>query len=295
MDPTETDDPSVVGEACHIVAKSEAGPRGVSTLSNEARDFYANLILLCNVHHKVVDDQPGEYTVEVLRDLKSEHEKWVRETLASDPRKQYDDEYYAEMIDQWATRSHLAEWDNVMSGMLQSDQPRIRTEVIDQLSSLGPWLLSRVWPGRYPELEQAVQNFRLVCQDLCNVFLSHAEDLWGDHKQTEKFYKIDDWNPDLYQRLAIEYDWHVHVVYDLTCELTRAANLVSDMVRRHLLPTFMLREGVALITTGPDMLLRYRTMRLEYRDSQRYSGLDAFMKERAERDVYFGVGESPSG
>lgn len=56
MDASETDDEAVVGEACHIVAQKEDGPRGQSPLTQEQRDKYANLILLCNVHHKQVDD-----------------------------------------------------------------------------------------------------------------------------------------------------------------------------------------------------------------------------------------------
>jgi hypothetical protein len=38
MEATETDDASVVGEACHIVAQSEEGPRGNSELTRQQRD-----------------------------------------------------------------------------------------------------------------------------------------------------------------------------------------------------------------------------------------------------------------
>ena len=38
MDETETDDYSVVGEECHIVAREKDGPRGESTLSKEEWD-----------------------------------------------------------------------------------------------------------------------------------------------------------------------------------------------------------------------------------------------------------------
>ncbi|TOM08889.1 HNH endonuclease, partial [Vibrio parahaemolyticus] len=83
MDATQTDDESIVGEACHIVARSEDGPRGASSLTSEQRDKYNNLLLLCNVHHKVIDDQPEHYTVEHLRRIKSDHETWVTSQLAS--------------------------------------------------------------------------------------------------------------------------------------------------------------------------------------------------------------------
>ncbi|MCH1643274.1 HNH endonuclease, partial [Paenibacillus timonensis] len=49
MDETETDDESVIGDECHIVAREEDGPRGESILSKEQRDKYNNLILLYKI------------------------------------------------------------------------------------------------------------------------------------------------------------------------------------------------------------------------------------------------------
>ena len=44
-----------------------------------------NLVLICKVHHKLMDDQPGTYTVARLRQMKEAHERWVRETLGRQP------------------------------------------------------------------------------------------------------------------------------------------------------------------------------------------------------------------
>jgi len=47
-----------------------------------------NLILLCRVHHKMVDDQTETFTSEILKKLKSNHERWVSQSLddrASNP------------------------------------------------------------------------------------------------------------------------------------------------------------------------------------------------------------------
>src|SRR5438270_6324391 len=71
VDPIDTDDPSLVGEAAHIVAEQPDGPRGRSDLPLEQRNKYANLILLCNVHHKQVDDQVNYFTVERLTCIKA--------------------------------------------------------------------------------------------------------------------------------------------------------------------------------------------------------------------------------
>ena len=81
IDRTSQDDESVVGDECHVIAENEQGARGISDKTSEERDSYQNLILLCKVHHKMVDDQRETYTVQLLQKLKTDHEKWVRDTL----------------------------------------------------------------------------------------------------------------------------------------------------------------------------------------------------------------------
>jgi hypothetical protein len=45
---------------------------------------YENLILLCGHHHPQVDGQESTYTIVELRGWKSEHEQWVRISLAQE-------------------------------------------------------------------------------------------------------------------------------------------------------------------------------------------------------------------
>ncbi len=77
------DDPALVGDICHIIARSEEGPRGRSPLNSQERDRYENLILLCKNDHKMIDDQPSIYPIEDLLDLKDQHEKWVEKELSN--------------------------------------------------------------------------------------------------------------------------------------------------------------------------------------------------------------------
>jgi len=65
-----TESGQVVGEICHITASRPKGPRYDPQLSAEERDAFANLILFCPTHHKIVDADPARYTPELLRDLK---------------------------------------------------------------------------------------------------------------------------------------------------------------------------------------------------------------------------------
>jgi hypothetical protein len=86
IDRTEADPEAVVGDECHIISRKPNGPRYDPSLLEEERDAHDNLILLCRVHHKMVDDQPETYTVQILRQLKSNHEVWVSGKLSESQR-----------------------------------------------------------------------------------------------------------------------------------------------------------------------------------------------------------------
>jgi hypothetical protein len=82
LDETELDAESVVGDECHIHSGSARGPRHDSTMDVETIDSLANLLLLCRVHHKMVDDQFETYTADLLRSIKANHEQWVEEKFS---------------------------------------------------------------------------------------------------------------------------------------------------------------------------------------------------------------------
>lgn len=81
VDATAADNESVVGDECHIVSAKGQGPRYDPSFPRDRLDEPDNLILLCRVHHKMVDDQHETFTAEVIRTLKASHEKWVSSTL----------------------------------------------------------------------------------------------------------------------------------------------------------------------------------------------------------------------
>ena len=66
---------TVVGEVCHIKARRKNGPRYDSELTLKQRNDFPNLILLCPTCHKLVDADENTYTVELLTDIKTIHEK----------------------------------------------------------------------------------------------------------------------------------------------------------------------------------------------------------------------------
>lgn len=75
LNPSDAGDrEAVLGDECHIVAQGHGGPRAEGQAPS-GLDDYDNLILLCKVDHKQVDDQPAHFTPERLRQLKADHER----------------------------------------------------------------------------------------------------------------------------------------------------------------------------------------------------------------------------
>lgn len=71
-----------IGKMAHIFAHSLKGPRPNPSGLSEDTNKYENLILLCSIHHDVVDAQINEHTVTLLRQWKRDHERWVSDRLA---------------------------------------------------------------------------------------------------------------------------------------------------------------------------------------------------------------------
>lgn len=65
---------TITGEICHIKARNPGGPRFDPAQGEEDRQGFANLILLCRHHHKVIDSEPGLYTADSLQEMKAIHE-----------------------------------------------------------------------------------------------------------------------------------------------------------------------------------------------------------------------------
>lgn len=294
MDETETDDPSIIGEECHIIAREDDGPRGNTDFPKVQRDLYSNLILMCNIHHKVIDDQEQFYTVEILKEMKSDHEEWVRNSLNIDEKQIRDELIYSTYIDEWVKRADLDNWEAWTSWLLGSGQPSISKQKLQELEELKVWIFSRIMPNTFIELENSFENFRRVLQDLINTFNLHSIDR-GEGLETEKFYKkLDRWDPELNNKLHKEYIFHIDLIMDLTVELTRAANYVCDQIRRYILSDFRLKEGLLVFTTGPFMDMSFKTYKVRYIGDQRtgipYNNLNQFKKERQNRDYNFGAG-----
>lgn len=135
VDATPTDDESVVGEECHVVSGKGHGPRFDSSLPEDRLNDPENLILLCRVHHKMVDDQRETYTVEALRALKANHEKWVSSALTKERRippvrvRRIKDKIPTHLVRLTFGSALLAIVDGANGFAFEHDEPKSETEV----------------------------------------------------------------------------------------------------------------------------------------------------------------------
>lgn len=65
---------TVIGQICHINADAPKGPRYDRKQTNEERQSYENLMLMCPTHHKIIDTETRKYTTNKLKLLKKQSE-----------------------------------------------------------------------------------------------------------------------------------------------------------------------------------------------------------------------------
>jgi len=168
---SESDDrDSIVGEECHIVSGRPAGPRHDPNAPRAITDGYDNLVLLCRVHHKQVDDQVAAFPVQVLKDLKERHEQWVRQSLSDlrtalllDPIRIRGDETSApEFLPRLRTGKEVF---GVVDGTLASSFDHDELETEEEVDIVGAFLeLVRDWADLSDDLgpaEKTRVGFRL--------------------------------------------------------------------------------------------------------------------------------------
>lgn len=72
---------SIIGDEAHIRARRAGGPRHDPSYPVGKLDTYENLVLLCKIHHKLVDDNEEVFTTAALVETKHRHERRVNAAL----------------------------------------------------------------------------------------------------------------------------------------------------------------------------------------------------------------------
>lgn len=86
-----------IGDECHIISSKPNGPRYQKDY-NGGFDKYDNLILLCKNHHRMIDEQHQTFDVKILKLLKLNHERWVKELFKNATNKKTSKSRYLKRI-----------------------------------------------------------------------------------------------------------------------------------------------------------------------------------------------------
>jgi hypothetical protein len=65
---------TVIGQVCHIEGEKPRAPRHNKKQTPKQRHAFENLILMCGIHHKLIDDRWQKYPKEKLFEMKADHE-----------------------------------------------------------------------------------------------------------------------------------------------------------------------------------------------------------------------------
>ena len=180
-------DPTIIGEEANIVAKEYNGPRGNSSLPTENRDEYNNLILLCSIHHKIIDSEIDKYTVDLLKQIKNKHEELNIKNSTIDIVKQEEEEVYSEYIDRIMYLTNVEKWYEWTSSLLGYSSG-LSIDNYKSLTEIHKYINSRVWFNRHLELKNSILNFNNILSNLIYLFDKHSIPM-NKMYVTERFYK----------------------------------------------------------------------------------------------------------
>lgn len=96
----------IVGEECHIISSKELGPRG-NIKKLDDYDIYENFILLCANDHKLIDEFPETFTVDILNNVKTNHENWIESALEKDLEEYIKTTNKVELLEEVTSPNHI--------------------------------------------------------------------------------------------------------------------------------------------------------------------------------------------
>lgn len=236
----------LIGQNCHIVAESENGPRGKSILSEDDRNRYPNLILLCVNHHTEIDQDPSSWPVEYLHQIKADHEIWV-ETQLTLKEDDIPSKIYSNLINLITNNLLLSYWhyftDHAVRFLLSE-------EFVDGSNELFTVVHKTIWPGVHPELEQKIINLNDRVSKYISLYLEKATLRKRDENDLGYFVEDNWWKKQWRE------DFHVYAeaskLWERKClsmlfNIVVALNEYADAVRTFVNPSYFVYEGKFII------------------------------------------------
>jgi hypothetical protein len=243
--PDEAADPSLIGEVCHISAKNHGGPRYDENYPEEFRDSYDNLLLMCRIHHKVIDDHPEIYPIEKLRVIKVDHEAWVDSKLSGKERDvRSAREKYSVLLATIERRLCFEKADRWLSFMGSDEYPRIEQKFADGLFGFPTWVVRQFWPNVIPEIEASVLNLVQSIDDYTHFFVQHSSPTeFPEFYTIPKFYKLGGWDEERYERQLKKWEGIIAQAGERALEIAKALNLLIKIIREDVLIDYRTDEG----------------------------------------------------
>lgn len=228
----------VIGENCHIVAEKAEGPRGKYPVPEADRNRYPNLILLCNIHHKIIDTDVASWPVERLHQVKINHENWIETTVRQGCNS--DIVVYQHIIKIASEKLMLQAWDGISDHAVRH---LAYIQWINGIYEFNAAVNLAIWPGTQVSLEAAIQQLSHRALEYAEHYMTCAYNPGADlaFYQEDKTWKRV-WRDDYQQYVDKSEKWQSDSLA-LLLNLTHAINEFSDSVRAFLDPFFFLQKG----------------------------------------------------
>lgn len=227
-----------VGVAAHICAAARGGKRYDPNMTSKQRSGIENCIWLCQTHAHLIDTDDNKYTVQLLREWKATAESYSKKLMESAVQPHGLGE---KLTLQWRKNFMLDEWEMITGDLLRPYCHVMREKVSVGLSRANIWLSKNVHLLPQP-IKLRMNVFSAVLKTLMRTFMSRAEKKVNFY-QTAPYCKHGGKYAD-----NDEFVRHNDEIWELTFELTKAANAVCKEARKtYNLPQF--REKINLIYT----------------------------------------------
>lgn len=231
-----------LGAMCHIVGEKPAAARGKSKLPLKDRNKYANLILLCSHHHDIIDKNVSKYPIEVVHDMKTEHELWVENKLGKhniDP----DDMVFSDLIDTITVALKLDHWSWFIDNAVRD---LVSDSFVDAQGILNKKLLNTIWPQKNKKFKTAIVELIKSFDQYITHYLTNADpDMRNNFLRPDRTYAQYD-NPYLMDYHEKEDRWS-KANFWLLCKFTIKLNAYANAVRQYSNPLYFRVNGKFII------------------------------------------------
>ena len=204
--------------------------------------------------------------------------------IASNRLEKYDPkdvQAYLNILHNWEQYAMTSNW-NSWSSWVFGGEAAIHIEAFDSLVVLLNWYPTVIWPDNNSEIRSSVDNFIRVVTDFVNVFSRHST-ISSALYRTDKFYYIQGWDSEKYDRLRDQYQDHCMLVYNLLLEATRAGNWIIENVHTKLDPKYHSDVGW-LSVDSPAKVPKYSEMDVS---AGLYTDLIGFNQVVKNRDYFY--------